>query len=134
VAAWTDDTGGNGKVTFDNQDATFFQINYCSAGMLYLEAYDADDNLLDTDSQPANRRYLEGNASGPGTLRVDAPVGEQIAYVIIHDTGNYWVVDNIETDATGIEGPDPVVPEPCTFVIWSLLAGLGIGLAWWRSK
>jgi len=27
-----------------------------------------------------------------------------------------------------------VVPEPGTIVIWSLLAGLGIGLGWRRRK
>jgi hypothetical protein len=29
---------------------------------------------------------------------------------------------------------EAVVPEPTTFLIWSLLGTLGIGLAWWRKR
>jgi len=119
VGAWTAESGGDGKIMFDAADATYVQLNYCSAGPFHLEAYDAGDNLLDTAMGSANRRYLEGNESGPSTLRVDAPSGQSIAYVMVHDTGNYWVVDNVATDATGIG----VIPEPLT------LLGLGLAVA-----
>jgi hypothetical protein len=119
AAAFTTESGGSGRVNFDAQDATFVDINYCSAETFYMEAYDASDNLLDSTSGPANRRYLEGNENGPGTLSVTAPVGQTIAYVMVHDTGNYWVVDNLVTDATGIT----VVPEPVTAT--GLLLGVG---------
>jgi len=32
------------------------------------------------------------------------------------------------------EPAPPVIPEPSTLIIWSLLASLGIGLAWWRRR
>jgi len=105
AAAWTSVAGDDGKIAFDNQDATFVQINYSSYSAFYLEAYNAGDVLLDTDMGPANLRFLHGNGGGPGTVRVDAPPGETIAYVLVHDSGNYWIVDNVLTDATGIQTP-----------------------------
>jgi len=30
--------------------------------------------------------------------------------------------------------PTALIPEPSTLLVWSLLAGLGIGLGWWRRK
>jgi len=33
-----------------------------------------------------------------------------------------------------IAGAPLVIPEPSTLFIWSLLAGLGIGLGWWRRR
>ena len=121
VAAWTSETGGSGRITFNNADATYVQVNYSSSGPFYLEAYDFQNNLLDTDMGSANLRYIDGNESGPGTLRVDAPSGQSIAYAKVHDSGNYWVMDNVVTDATGIGGVDDVIPEPLTL--------LGVGLA-----
>ena len=50
------------------------------------------------DTGEANLRYINNNESGPGTLYVEAPAGEVIKYVTIHDTGNYWSVDNIIVD------------------------------------
>ena len=112
----------DGKIAFDNADATFVQVNYCAFSEFHLEAYDAVGGLLDSDSGPANLRYLNSNETGPGTLRVEAPAGEQIAYVLVHDSGNQWVIDNVLTDATGIR----VIPEPMSVL---LLAGGFAGLA-----
>jgi hypothetical protein len=104
VAAWTTETGGSGKVAFNNQDATYVGVNYSSFGTFCLDAYDANDNLINSASGPANLRYLHGNSSGPGTLRVE---GSNIAYVMLHDTGNYWVVDNFRTDASSVRPRQP---------------------------
>jgi hypothetical protein len=30
--------------------------------------------------------------------------------------------------------PDIIIPEPTTLLVWTLLAGLGIGCGWWRRK
>ena len=131
VGAFTTTSGDNGRVAFDNQDASFVQINYSCNDTFYLEAYDAGGTLIDTDSGAANLRYNNGNESGPGTLRVDAPAGQSIAYVDVHDTGNYWVVDNMSTDATGIIGPGGAIPEPMTM----LAVGLSItGVAGYIRK
>jgi hypothetical protein len=123
-----DYTGNDGVIAFDNQDATFVELGYCSGSQLYLLAYDSSDTLMAQTSGPANRRYVEGNESGPGTLRVDAPQGSYISYVNVHDTGNFWVVDNITTDASGIVLN--TVPAPGAIVLGSI----GMGLVGWLRR
>jgi hypothetical protein len=127
VGAWTGDVGSDGKIIFDNADASFVEIGYCSANPFYLLAYDKNGVILDTDSGPANLRST--NPNGPGTLRVD---GTGIAYVIMHDQGSFWVADNISTDASGIVITPPVaVPAPGAI----LLAGMGTGIvSWLRNR
>jgi hypothetical protein len=109
-------TGDWGRIDFDDQNGTWFQVGYCSNSTFYLEAYDASDNLIDTAVGAANLRSF-------GYLRVDAPTGTNIAYVKVHDAGNYWLVDELTGDMEG--GFEPV-PEPGTM----LLVGSGlVGLA-----
>jgi len=133
ACAWTTASGDDGKIAFDNQDATYVQVNYSVIDTFYIEAYDANDNLIDSDSGPANLRYIDSNPNGPGTVRVDAGPNQTIAYVLAHDTGNYWIMDNVDTDATGII-PPPVVTEPSIVTIWSVLAALGLTVGWWRRR
>lgn len=120
-----DYTGDDGIISFDNKDATYVELNYAAnAGGLYLEAYDENDNLLDSAYGAPNLRYINGNESGPGTLRVDST--DPIAYVIVHDSGNYWTVDNITTDASGIT----VIPAPAAI----LLGMVGLGVVGWLKR
>jgi len=111
--------GASGKISFANANATYVQVGYSSISALYLEAYDAEGNLIEVDSGPGNLRNLHSNPNGPGTLRVDWNGTDYIAFVIVHDTGNFWIVDNITTDATGIKLP---VPAAVT------LGAIGVGL------
>jgi len=126
-----DETGNAGTISFDKQDATFVELNYAAykdlGGVaLYLEAYNMDGDLLDSDSGVSNLRVADGNESGPGTLRVDWDGTDHIAYVIVHDTGNYWTVDNITTDASGIT----VIPAPAAI----LLGMVGLGVVGWLKR
>ena len=123
-----DYTGNDGVIAFDNQDATYVELGYCSSSELWLEAYDAGGNLIDQDSGLANLRYTNSNESGPGTLRVDWDGSNYIAYVNVHDSGNFWVVDNIQTDASGIV----INPVPVPGAI--ALSGLGVGLVNWLRR
>jgi hypothetical protein len=34
----------------------------------------------------------------------------------------------------GPEPPSPIIPEPCTLIVWSLLGASGIGIGWWRRR
>jgi hypothetical protein len=128
VAAWTGVAGDNGRVSFNSSDATFVELGYGANSSLYLEAYDSAGTLIDSDTGPANLRYTNNNPNGPGTLRVDAPSGQYIAYVLIHDTGNFWEVDNIRTDASGIVTPSTPAPGAI------LLAGLGTSMVGWLRR
>lgn len=119
VTSALDNSGNDGKISFDNEDATYVSIAYCAANTFWLEAYDTNGNLLDTDSGAANLRYANGNGAGPGSLTVNWDGTNYISYVIVHDAGNFWVIDNVETDASGIAS---VIPLPSA----SALAGLGL--------
>lgn len=122
AAAWTGAVGNDGRISFDNEDATFVQLAYSAGYALFLEAYDSVGSMIDVDSGPGNLRYFNGNPSGPGTLRVDAPAGQYISYVLVHDSGDFWIVDNVETDASGVV----ISPIPAPGAV--ALAGLGMGL------
>lgn len=116
VFAWLGESQGSGRIDFINADGGFFQTGYCANSNFYLEAYDAAGNLLDSD--------VGGNNYGVSFdyLSVSS-ASNDIAYVLMHDTGNYWEVDEMSGDATGI--PDQsqgAVPEPATL----LLFGLGL--------
>lgn len=89
--AWLGEMQGTGVITFVDAYATFFKIYYSSESRLYLEAYNVNGDMLDTASGKGNL-----NTGKLGKLRVEAP---GMAYVMIHDTGNFWLVDNLSTDA-----------------------------------
>lgn len=102
--------GNRGRIEFDNADATFAQVAYCygNNGVLNLEAYDTSGALIDSDTGVGNSRVFHGNENGPGYLRVDAPMGSSIAAIEIFDSENFYLIDNLLTDATGISTRQPL--------------------------
>jgi hypothetical protein len=121
-----DTTGDGGKVSFTSGDATYVELSYSAANTFHLEAYRADGTQIDVDTGPANLRFANSNPSGPGTLRVDWNGTDHIAYVIVHDAGNFWLIDNFQTDAGGITGGTTIIPLPAA--AWmgiTLLGGVG---------
>lgn len=119
-------SNGIGRINFLNADGSWFTTGYTAGNAFYVEAYDINDNLLDVASGAANRRYLEGNPNGPSYLTVSS-ASNNIAYVILHDGGYFWVADNMSGDASGVY--DPSIPEPTTMALLGLgLLGMGAGL------
>lgn len=119
VCAFLGTSGDWGRIDFDDQNGTWFQTGISCYYDVSLEAYDASDNLLDIATATYNLYpdYLDMTF-----LRVDAPTGTNIAYVKIHDSGNYWCADNMTGDMAG----GHPIPEPSTL----LLLGSGLlGLA-----
>lgn len=89
--AWLGENQGRGVITFTASYATYVKIGYSADSGLTIEAYDSTGSMVDSASGAGNL-----NTCKLDELRVDAP---GMAYVIIHDTGNYWLIDNLDTDA-----------------------------------
>lgn len=100
------------QIDFTNNDGTWFTTAYSANSSFYVDAYLTDGSVVTT---------FGGNnwGSDMSYLTVNATVGLFIDYVVIHDSGNYWVVDNMSGDASGVN----IVPEPTTMLLF------GTGLA-----
>jgi hypothetical protein len=119
----TDGPAGWGKVDFDNNDGTWFRTGYTSLSNFFLEGYNSAGVMIASTSGTGNTYGAD-----MGWLTINAPTGQYFDYIIMHDTGNYFLVDNMSGDASGVGSP---VPEPATM---SLLGFGLLGLLGFRKK
>lgn len=122
--AWLGRQGSQGKITFTQGSATYVSALVKTYSGVMIDAYDQDNNFLVSSGEASNNL----DAGTATRLTVEAPAGKQIAYVIVHDTGNYWNIDDICTDASGVN-PVPEYPTlllPVTMIIGFLGAVLFI--------
>jgi len=91
-AAWLGVDAGQGRIDFVLGSASYFSALTSTYSGLCLEAYDSDDNLIATSG------WAEGNLYTYTFTRLTI-AAQGIAYVVVHDTGNYWEIDDIVTDA-----------------------------------
>ncbi|MBD3168384.1 MAG: PEP-CTERM sorting domain-containing protein [candidate division Zixibacteria bacterium] len=111
------------RVDFDNATNHAELWYTASSSGLYLEAYDSNDNMLTSD-------YGAGNSGSNDFLEVNT-ADFDIAYVIIHDSGNFFTIDDFGWEESG--GGNPI-PEPTTILLMaSGLLGMG-GLARFRKR
>ena len=121
------------------------QINQLPANSFLSAEIGADTNQGDTPTSVSETLYLNHRATpyGAGLLYSDAspqvlsvalPAGT--TYISVVDTlviGTNANFNNFSN--TFVESLDtPAVPEPSTLIVWSLLGGLGLAVAWWRRK
>ncbi len=85
--AWLGVNQGWGRINFTGATTKSISILYSSYNNHHIEAYDASDNLIDSDQGPGN---LWTNTMNSMTVS-----GDNIAYVLIHDEGNYWLIDDL---------------------------------------
>jgi len=96
--AWLGTTGDTGKIDFTEGGATYLSVLASTYSGLVLDAYDADNHLIATSDRATNNL----NTRTFTRLTVEAPLDKTIAYVLIHDSGNYWLIDDLCTDAPGV--------------------------------
>ena len=105
------------KVDFTNNDGTFFRTGYSAYSDFYLEAFFTDGT--------SSTVIGAANTNNPmGYLQINAPNGLFLDYVVLHDTGNFWCVDDMSGDSTGI--PSTPIPSAALLLGPGLLSLLGI--------
>lgn len=85
--AWLGENQGMGRIDFTGATTKSVSFAYSSKEIMYLEAYDSNGKLVDSDSGP-------GNLS-TGRLDRLSITGTKISYVLVHDEGNFWLVDDL---------------------------------------
>jgi len=108
-------------IDFTNNDGTWFETGYSSSSTFYVDAYLTDGTMVNVTGA--------ANTGGPmGYLTVTATTGLFIDYIVLYDTGNQWLVDDMSGNASDVNTP---VPEPSTILLMS--AGL-LGLVGYNRK
>jgi Fibronectin type III domain len=104
--AWLGENQGSGRINVSSGAASYFSLlaGVGSSGV-YLEAFDASDKLLAV-AGPAPYNIESGHMTELKITRAQA----DIAYVLVHDTGNFFLVDSICTDAANVNEPRPGPP------------------------
>lgn len=107
--AWLGPNMGEGRIDFVNGSASYLSVLTSTYSGLCIGAYDSNGNLVATSG------WAVGNVGTYSFTRltVQAP---NMAYVIIHDTGNYWIIDDLVTDAGGQHGLGPGPVYACIHV------------------
>jgi len=101
--AWLGVTGNAGRIDFPGGAATYCSVLVSTYSGVVVDAYNSDNQLISTSGWAGSNI----NTRTFTRLTVDAPAGDYISYVIIHDTGNYWLIDELCTDAN-----PAVIPVP----------------------
>jgi len=87
IFAWLGPNQGSGRIDFTGATAESIGMLTSTATGTYLDAYDSSGNLL--------ARSFAGGNTGTGTMSEIRVATSNIAYVIVHDTGNYWLIDDL---------------------------------------
>lgn len=92
--AWLGITQGAGRIDFPKGPASYFSLLASDNSALYVDAYGVSDNFLAT-AGPAPANANTGHMSELKITRATKDMG----YVMVHDQGNYFLVDDVCTNA-----------------------------------
>jgi hypothetical protein len=101
--AWLDVNGNQGRIDFLGGGATYCSVLVSTQSGISLDAYDSAGTQIATSGWASSNVYTRTFTR----LTVTAPAGKTIAYVLIHDTGNFWLMDELCTDANKAVMPVP---------------------------
>ena len=102
--AWLGMAQGKGIIRFTKGKATYFSCLTSTYSGLQVDAYDENDVLI-----ASSGRATENINTGTMDRITVISDYRNIQYVVVHDTGNYWLIDCISTDAPAI-GLELAVP------------------------
>ncbi len=98
--AWLGPSQSSGKIDFTVGKASYVSVYTSTFSGLMLEAY-TDEGVFLENSGRANNNVNTGKMT---MLSVSRPTAD-IGYVIAHDSGNFWLIDWLCTDA-GVTVPN----------------------------
>jgi len=116
--AWLGPDQGTGRIDFPGGKVSYFSVLTSANTPVYLEAYDSNNVLLET-AGPAAANIGTGQM---GELKIQRTRAD-VHHVIVHDSGNYFTVDAICTNARGVVTPKTKV----ALLGDSYSAGVGLG-------
>ncbi len=99
--AWLGPNQGSGIIDFTYGNASYVSLLVSANSTIYLDAYDASGSLLETASSAG----VNTNTGQMDVLTVQRSQRD-IATVIVHDAGNYFLVDSLCTDSRGAQFTD----------------------------
>jgi hypothetical protein len=99
--AWLGVSQGSGRIDFPRGPASYFSLLVSNYYPVYLDAYSSDGRLL-ARAGPSNNNTYTGHMT---ELKITRAVRD-MAYVIVHDNGNYFEIDDVCTNAPGT--PDTI--------------------------
>ena len=89
---------------------------------LFIDAYDASNNLI--DEVHGGQNY--------GTNSMLSLFAPNISHVIVHDSGNFFTMDDFTF--TPSQAPTPSVPEPSTLICFGGMSLLGLAISRRRRR
>jgi hypothetical protein len=99
--AWLGVSQGSGRIDFPRGPASYFSLLVSDNTPVSLDAYDSGGHLLAT-AGPAPTNIWTGHMA---ELRITRATRD-MAYVVVHDAGNYFEIDDVCTNAPGT--PDTI--------------------------
>ncbi len=94
--AWLGETEGAGRIDFIGGLTSYFSLLTSETTPVQLDAYSANNTLLAT-AGPVSPNINTGTMDELKITRASA----DMAYVIVHDSGNFFLVDSVCTNAPG---------------------------------
>ncbi len=95
--AWLGPSQGSGRIDFPQGKPSYFSLLVSGLTPVYLEAYNASGTLLER-AGPTASNTSTGHMGELAIARSQA----DIDHVLIHDTGNYFLVDAVCTNAASV--------------------------------